>query len=54
MRVPPGRTISLASPEGSIPLFALVTATRGAVVAGGTGQALASTGYAATSGIPLP
>lgn len=55
VRVPPGRTIAvIAPPQDTVPLFALVTATHGSIVAGETGQALASAGFAATSGIPVP
>ena len=54
VRIAPGRTVAVTAPQSAVPLFALVTATDGSIVAGETAQALASSGFAATSGIPVP
>jgi hypothetical protein len=48
-----GRTVTVVAPPSEVPLFALVTAVEGSVVAGETGTSLGSTAFAGTSGIPL-
>jgi hypothetical protein len=52
--VPGARTISVDVPGAGVPVFALVNASRGSIVAAMTAQSIGTTAFAATSGIPLP
>ena len=52
--VPPGATVSLILPPSDVPLAAVVVATSGSIVAGGSAQALGGAGFAASTGVPMP
>jgi hypothetical protein len=52
--IPSARTVSVDIPDAAVPLFALVEATDGSVVAATAAQSIGTTAFAATSGIPLP
>ncbi len=52
--VPPEATVSVFLPSSDIPLSAVVTATKGAVVAGGSSQSIGGDAFAATVGVPMP
>src|SRR5262249_2066759 len=52
--VPPQATVSGFLPSSDVPLGAVVTATIGAVVAGGSSQSIGGDAFAATVGVPMP
>ena len=46
--------MSLILPPSDVPLAAVVVATSGSIVAGGSAQALGGAGFAASTGVPMP
>jgi hypothetical protein len=52
--VPAHSTVSVFLPTSDVPLCAMVVATQGSIVAGGSSQSIGGDAFAATTGVPMP